>query len=47
MTAQTPEYKMDSLEALQNLPVTGRQRRRPQVLGGLGQHQPQPRASRW
>src|SRR6185295_14626351 len=35
MTAQTPEYKLSSLEALQNLPVTGANGVSPQVLGGL------------
>jgi CzcA family heavy metal efflux pump len=35
MTAQTPEYKLDSLEALQNLPVTGSTGSSAQVLGGL------------
>jgi CzcA family heavy metal efflux pump len=35
MTAQTPEYKLDSLEALQNLPVTGTSGGSAQVLGGL------------
>jgi multidrug efflux pump subunit AcrB len=35
MTAQTPEYKLDSLEALQNLPVTGTSGGGAQVLGGL------------
>jgi CzcA family heavy metal efflux pump len=36
MTAQTPEYKLDSLAALQNLPVTGAAAGvTPQVLGGL------------
>ncbi|MBN9588842.1 MAG: RND transporter [Alphaproteobacteria bacterium 64-11] len=35
MTAQTPEYKIDSLAALQNLPVTGAGATTPQVLGGL------------
>ena len=35
MTAQTPEYKLDSLEALQNLPVTGTSGSGAQVLGGL------------
>ena len=36
MTAQTPEYKMDSLAALQNLSVTGSSgNTTPQVLGGL------------
>src|SRR6185503_7564427 len=34
MTAQTPEYKLSSLEALQNLPVTGPNGVSPQVLGG-------------
>jgi CzcA family heavy metal efflux pump len=35
MTAQTPEYKLDSMEALQNLPVTGANGGASQVLGGL------------
>jgi CzcA family heavy metal efflux pump len=35
MTAQTPEYKMDSLEALQNLPVTDSANGVSQVLGGV------------
>ena len=35
MTAQTPEYKLDSLEALQNLPVTPANGGASQVLGGL------------
>jgi CzcA family heavy metal efflux pump len=35
MTAQTPEYKLDTLAALQNLPVTGAAGSTPQVLGGL------------
>jgi CzcA family heavy metal efflux pump len=35
MTAQMPEYKLSSLEALQNLPVTGPTGSGPQVLGGL------------
>ena len=35
MTAQVPEYKMDSLAALQNLPVTGAGGTAAQVLGGL------------
>ena len=36
MTAQTPEYKLNSLEALQNLPVTGASGTGgSQVLGGL------------
>ena len=36
MTAQTPEYQMDSLPALQNMPVTGSTAGvAPQVLGGL------------
>src|SRR5438067_9209577 len=35
MQAQTPEYKMDSLEALQNLTVTPAGGGSPQVLGGI------------
>jgi CzcA family heavy metal efflux pump len=35
MTAQTPEYKIDTMAALQNLPVTGAAGSTPQVLGGL------------
>ena len=35
MTAQTPEYKLDSLEALQNLPVTSPNGGGSQILGGL------------
>jgi multidrug efflux pump subunit AcrB len=35
MTAQTPEYKIDTLAALQNLPVTGTAGGASQVLGGL------------
>jgi CzcA family heavy metal efflux pump len=35
MTAQTPEYKLDSLEALQNLPVTPASGGNSQILGGL------------
>ncbi|MEY4966419.1 MAG: hypothetical protein RL274_2002 [Pseudomonadota bacterium] len=35
MTAQTPEYQLDTLAALQNLPVTGGAGTTPQVLGGL------------
>ena len=35
MTAQTPEYKLDSMEALLNLPVTGSNGGSAQVLGGL------------
>jgi CzcA family heavy metal efflux pump len=35
MTAQTPEYELDSLEALQNLPVTDSGTGASQVLGGL------------
>ena len=34
--AQTPEYKLDSLEALHNLPVTSANGAAPQVLGALG-----------
>jgi multidrug efflux pump subunit AcrB len=37
MQAQTPEYKLDSLEALQNLPVTPANGGASHVLGGLGQ----------
>jgi multidrug efflux pump subunit AcrB len=35
MTAQTPEYRLNSLEALQNLPVTPAAGGPSQVLGGL------------
>jgi multidrug efflux pump subunit AcrB len=35
MQAQTPEYKMDSLEALQNLTVTPANGGNPQILGGI------------
>jgi multidrug efflux pump subunit AcrB len=35
MTAQTPEYKLDSMEALQNLPVTDTGTGASQILGGL------------
>jgi len=35
MQAQTPEYKMDSLEALQNLTVTPAGGGSPQILGGI------------
>jgi CzcA family heavy metal efflux pump len=35
MTTQTPEYQLDSLAALQNLPVTGGANTTPHVLGGL------------
>ena len=35
MTAQTPEYKLSSLQALQNLPVTGPAGNSAQILGGL------------
>jgi CzcA family heavy metal efflux pump len=35
MTAQTPEYQMDSLQDLQNLPVTDSATGASQVLGGL------------
>jgi len=34
--AQSPEYKLDSLEALLNLPVTSTNSTTPQVLGALG-----------
>jgi len=33
--AQTPQYKMDSLQALQSVPVTGSQGGPPQILGAL------------
>jgi multidrug efflux pump subunit AcrB len=36
IVAQAPEYKLDSLEALLNLPVTGSGSSTPQVLGALG-----------
>ena len=35
MTAQMPEYRLDTLAAFQNLPVTGSASTSPQVLGGL------------
>ena len=35
MTAQAPEYKLNSLEALQNLPVTSANGGGSQILGGL------------
>ncbi|HSS14720.1 MAG TPA: efflux RND transporter permease subunit, partial [Rhizomicrobium sp.] len=35
MTAQTPEYQMDTLDALQNLPVTNSGNGATQVLGGV------------
>ena len=35
MQAQTPEYKMDSLEALQNLNITPAGGGAPQILGGI------------
>jgi CzcA family heavy metal efflux pump len=35
MQAQTPEYKMDSLEALQNLTITPANGGAPQILGGI------------
>jgi multidrug efflux pump subunit AcrB len=35
MTAQTPEYKLDSMQALQNLPVTSATTGASQVLGGV------------
>jgi CzcA family heavy metal efflux pump len=35
MVAQTPEYKLASLAALENLPVTGAGASTPQILGGL------------
>jgi CzcA family heavy metal efflux pump len=36
MVAQTPEYRMDALQTLQNLPVTPANGGATQVLGGLG-----------
>jgi multidrug efflux pump subunit AcrB len=36
IVAQAPEYKLDTLEALLNLPVTGAGTASPQVLGALG-----------
>ncbi len=36
MVAQTPEYRIDTLQALQNLPVTPANGGLSQVLGGLG-----------
>jgi CzcA family heavy metal efflux pump len=36
MVAQTPEYRMDTLQTLQNLPVTPANGGATQVLGGLG-----------
>ena len=36
MVSQTPEYRMGTLAALQNLPVTGAGAAQPQVLGALG-----------
>jgi multidrug efflux pump subunit AcrB len=36
IVAQTPEYKMDSMEALLNMPVTGSGTATPTVLGALG-----------
>ncbi|HVW75884.1 MAG TPA: efflux RND transporter permease subunit [Rhizomicrobium sp.] len=35
MTAQTPEYQMDTLDALQNLPITNSGNGATQVLGGV------------
>jgi CzcA family heavy metal efflux pump len=34
---QTPQYQLDSIDALKNLPVTGANGQPPQILGGLGQ----------
>jgi multidrug efflux pump subunit AcrB len=36
IVAQTPEYQIDSVSGLENLPVTARAGGTPQVLGGLG-----------
>ena len=35
MVAQTPQYRLDSLAALENMPVTAAAGRATQVLGGL------------
>ena len=35
IVTQTPQYQLDSLEALKNLPVTGSQGQQPQILGAL------------
>jgi len=35
VVAQTPQYRMDSLQALNNVPITGGNGQRPQILGGL------------
>ena len=42
MTAQTPEYQLDSLQSLQNLPVTPANGGPSQVLGGLANFQSRP-----
>jgi multidrug efflux pump subunit AcrB len=36
IVAQTPQYRVDSLSQLQNIPVTGAQPGNMQILGGLG-----------
>ncbi len=45
IVSQTPEYRMDSMAALQNLPVTPAGGGAPQMLGGLGQLSREPTAS--
>jgi CzcA family heavy metal efflux pump len=35
LVAQTPQYQLDSLDALKNLPVTGSNGQQPQILGAL------------
>ncbi|MGB8841170.1 MAG: efflux RND transporter permease subunit [Aliidongia sp.] len=35
IVTQTPQYQLDSLEALKNLPVTGSNGQQPQILGAL------------
>jgi len=35
LVAQVPQYRVDSLSALENIPVTGGKSREPQILGGL------------
>ncbi|HVJ55788.1 MAG TPA: efflux RND transporter permease subunit [Aliidongia sp.] len=36
IVTQTPQYQLDSLDALRNVPVTGLPGSQPQILGGLG-----------
>lgn len=35
MAVQTPEYRNDSRQKLENLPFSGRGGRQPEILGGL------------